>query len=140
MTLYELLNGVGAEAALGLGVVLITGAVGVGRWLISRLERSLDARFSLIDQSRQEGQTLWRETFQAHLQTESREFETLRNLDREFMRFRADLPTLYIRRDELRDYLTRLDMRFETINDKLNRLLPPSALDAPPNEPHASSL
>ena len=42
-------------------------------------------------------------------------------------------------RDELRDYLTRLDMRFETINDKLNRLLPPSALD-PSNDSHASPL
>jgi len=139
MTLYELLNGVGAEAALGLGAVLLTGAVGAGRWLISRLERSLDQRFALIDQARVEGQTLWRETFQAHIAAETHEFETLRNLDREFMRFRADLPTLYIRRDELRDYLTRLDMRFETINDKLNRLLPPSALD-PSNDSHASPL
>ena len=104
--------------------VLLGALATIGRLLLSQVEKRLDARFAEMDRARSEGQHLWRETFATHVQTETREFETLRNLDREFMRFRADLPTLYIRRDELRDYLTRLDMRFETINDKLNRLLP----------------
>jgi hypothetical protein len=90
---------------------------------MSQFERRLDERFQQLDRARSEGQHNWTETFLQHVQVEQREFDALRNLDHSFMEFRATLPTLYIRRDELRDYLVRLDMRFESINDKLNRLI-----------------
>lgn len=114
LTLWELLGALGALAAAFLGLA---------RLLLAQFERRLDDRFGAMDRARAEGQRAWTETFLQHVNIEQREFDTLRNLDHSFMEFRANLPMTYIRRDELRDYLVRLDIRFDTMNEKLNRLL-----------------
>jgi hypothetical protein len=128
------MTGIGTEAILTVLAVIGTGGVALVRALFTRIERSLDARFLALDQARRDSQQNWHDTYAEHIRREEREFEALRSLDRSFMEFRAQLPTIYLRRDELRDYLTRLDMRFETINDKLNHLL------AQPEEAEASPL
>lgn len=114
LSLWEMISALGALCATFLAL---------GRMLLAQFERRLDERFSSLDRARSEGQRAWTDAFQQHVSNEQREFDTLRNLDHSFMEFRANLPTIYIRRDELRDYLVRLDMRFETLNDKLNRLI-----------------
>lgn len=105
--------------------VVFGGLIGLIRLLLVQFERRLDERFAALDRARSDGQQAWSESFLQHVQAEQREFDALRNLDRSFMEFRASLPVLYIRRDELRDYLVRLDMRFESLNDKLSRLILP---------------
>lgn len=133
MTLSDLMTGLGTEAILTALAVIGAGGIALARALFTRIEQGLDARFIALDQARRDSQQSWHDTYADHLRREEREFEALRSLDRSFMEFRAHLPTIYLRRDELRDYLARLDMRFETINDKLNHLMAtPEDLDDPP--------
>lgn len=123
MKLGDLLNTVGMETLLAALSVVLGGLFALLRWFIARLETGLDKRFEAVEKARIETHESWHEAFIEHVRREEREFEALRNLDRSFMEFRANLPTLYIRRDELRDYLVRLDIRFDGMNEKLNRLL-----------------
>ena len=114
LSLWESLSLLGALLSLLFGLV---------RLLLVQFERRLDERFAALDRARAESQQAWSENFVQHVRVEQREFDTLRNLDHSFAEFRASLPMLYVRRDELRDYLVRLDIRFDSLNEKLSRLL-----------------
>jgi hypothetical protein len=101
---------------------VFTAIGGLGAVLIRQVDKRLEERFRAIEEARTEHNRSWTELFQSHITREEHEFESLRSLEREMMHFRADLPTLYLRRDEMRDYLIRLDMRFESLHDKLNHM------------------
>ena len=71
-----------------------------GRLLLSQIDRRLDDRFEAIEKAREDGQASWRQTFTQHLNEERRETELMRNIEREFLRFQAELPLQYVRRED----------------------------------------
>ncbi|CDI04070.1 hypothetical protein BN873_810005 [Candidatus Competibacter denitrificans Run_A_D11] len=102
---------------------LLGGLFAVGRFLLSQFERRLDQRFASLDAARLDGQRVWVDTFNAHVNNEQREFEIVRNLQHEFLSLRADLAAHYIRRDELRDQLAQLRTHVQTVDEKIDRLI-----------------
>ena len=71
-----------------------------GKLLLSQIDRRLNERFQTIEKAREEGQATWRATFTQHLDEERRETDLLRNIEREFLRFQAELPLQYVRRED----------------------------------------
>lgn len=71
-----------------------------GKLLLSQIDRRLNDRFETIEKAREEGQATWRQTFTQHLEEERRETDLLRNIEREFLRFQAELPLQYVRRED----------------------------------------
>ena len=71
-----------------------------GKLLLSQIDRRLNERFETIEKAREEGQATWRQTFTQHLDEERRETDLLRNIEREFLRFQAELPLQYVRRED----------------------------------------
>lgn len=71
-----------------------------GKLLLSQIDRRLNDRFETIEKAREEGQATWRQTFTQHLEEERRETDLMRNIEREFLRFQAELPLQYVRRED----------------------------------------
>jgi len=70
------------------------GTVGAfGKVLIDQFEKRLAERFSAIEVSRAEGRKLWEERL-------GRVEEGHRTFEREYLKFQADLPVHYVRRED----------------------------------------
>ncbi len=90
-----------------------------GRLLLSQIDRRLDDRFEAIEKAREDGQASWRQTFTQHLNEERRETELMRNIEREFLRFQADLPLQYVRREDYVRGQSVIEAKLDALYNKL---------------------
>ena len=90
-----------------------------GRLLLSQIDRRLDDRFEAIEKAREDGQASWRHTFTQHLDEERRETELMRNIEREFLRFQADLPLQYVRREDYVRGQSVIEAKLDALYNKL---------------------
>lgn len=90
-----------------------------GRLLLSQIDRRLNDRFEAIEKAREEGQASWRQTFAQHIDEERRETELMRNIEREFLRFQADLPVLYVRREDYVRGQSVIEAKLDALYNKL---------------------
>lgn len=90
-----------------------------GRLLLSQIDRRLNDRFEAIEKAREEGQSSWRQTFAQHIDEERRETELMRNIEREFLRFQADLPVLYVRREDYVRGQSVIEAKLDALYNKL---------------------
>jgi hypothetical protein len=73
---------------------------GFGKVLVEQFERRQAERFAAHDQARAEGQRAMRDIFDQHLNEERRNANALQALERDFLRWQADLPVQYVRRED----------------------------------------
>ena len=90
-----------------------------GRLLLSQIDRRLDDRFEAIEKAREDGQASWRQTFTQHLNEERRETELMRNIEREFLRFQAELPLQYVRREDYVRGQSVIEAKLDALYNKL---------------------
>jgi len=90
-----------------------------GRLLLSQIDRRLNERFETIEKAREEGQATWRATFTQHLEEERRETDLLRNIEREFLRFQAELPLQYVRREDYVRGQSVIEAKLDALYNKL---------------------
>lgn len=90
-----------------------------GRLLLSQIDRRLNERFQTIEKAREEGQATWRQTFSQHLDEERRETDLLRNIEREFLRFQAELPLQYVRREDYVRGQSVIEAKLDALYNKL---------------------
>ena len=90
-----------------------------GKLLLSQIDRRLNERFETIEKAREEGQATWRQTFTQHLDEERRETDLLRNIEREFLRFQADLPLQYVRREDYVRGQSVIEAKLDALYNKL---------------------
>lgn len=90
-----------------------------GRLLLSQIDRRLNERFETIEKAREEGQATWRATFTQHLDEERRETDLLRNIEREFLRFQAELPLQYVRREDYVRGQSVIEAKLDALYNKL---------------------
>lgn len=82
-------------------------------------DRRLNERFETIEKAREEGQATWRQTFTQHLDEERRETDLLRNIEREFLRFQAELPLQYVRREDYVRGQSVIEAKLDALYNKL---------------------
>ncbi len=73
---------------------------GFGKVLVDQFERRQAERFDAHDKARAEGQKAMRDIFDQHLNEERRNANALQALERDFLRWQADLPVQYVRRED----------------------------------------
>ncbi len=93
MTFHEVVQSLDVETVISALVALAVGMFGMARWLVGRLERSLDHRFAAMEQARSESSEQWRASFAA-LDLLARENE------RRLTQLLIDLPLKYQQRDD----------------------------------------
>ena len=90
-----------------------------GRLLLSQIDRRLSDRFETIEKAREEGQATWRQTFTQHLEEERRETDLMRSIEREFLRFQAELPLQYVRREDYVRGQSVIEAKLDALYNKL---------------------
>ena len=90
-----------------------------GKLLLTQIDRRLNERFETIEKAREEGQASWRATFAQHLDEERRETDLMRNIEREFLRFQAELPLQYVRREDYVRGQSVIEAKLDALYNKL---------------------
>ncbi|MCC8341600.1 hypothetical protein LNN35_02145 [Pseudomonas stutzeri] len=86
-----------ATALLSLFATVVTALV---KLLLAQFEKRLADRFAAQDAARQSASRHWEESFAKLLDRQDKEAETVKQLERALMRFQADLPLEYVRRED----------------------------------------
>lgn len=104
---------------LGIFAGVITGLVKLLLW---QFEKRLGERFAAQDAARQAASKHWESSFEKVLSRQEKDAETLRQLENAFLRFQAELPLEYVRREDwvrgqsvIEAKLDGLALKFENI-------------------------
>ena len=71
-----------------------------GRMLLAQVDQRLAQRFEALESAREQAGKHWDEKFTNILSTSQEQGAGLSNLERDFLRFQADLPLQYVRRED----------------------------------------
>lgn len=85
---------------ISLFIAFVSGMVAAGRMLAAQIDKRLETRFVAMEVARQESTTHWDGKFAAVLADQKEGTEAWRSLERDFLKFRGDLPLEYVRRED----------------------------------------
>lgn len=71
-----------------------------GRTLLAQVDQRLAQRFEAMEEARESAGKHWDERFATVLQQSQQQGTGLSNLERDFLRFQAELPLQYVRRED----------------------------------------
>ena len=92
---------------------------GFGKVLLTQFEKRLKERFDAQNAAREAGQKAMREIFEQHLVEERRNSDALQSLERDFLRFQAELPIHYVRREDYVRGQTVIEAKLDALYNKL---------------------
>ena len=92
---------------------------GFGKILLVEFEKRLDDRFEAQDDAREEGQKALRQKFAEHISEERRNADALQSLERDFLRWQADLPISYVRREDYVRGQVVIEAKLDNLYNKL---------------------
>lgn len=96
------------------------GAVaGFGKILLREFETRLNERFKAMDDARSTGQQAIRDIFDKHVDEERRNADALQALERDFLRWQADLPIHYVRREDYVRGQSVIEAKLDALYSKL---------------------
>lgn len=95
---------------------------GVGKLLLSQIDKRLDERFTAQEEVRKGAQKVWQKAFDDHMAAERRETEALHQLEKDFLRFQGDLPLHYIRREDYIRNQTIIEAKLDGLALKLENI------------------
>lgn len=104
---------------LTLAVAFFGCVAGFGKILLSQFERRLAERFAEQDEARAAGQRALREILDQHLLEERKSGDALQTLERDFLRFQAELPIHYVRREDYVRGQTVIEAKLDALYNKL---------------------
>ncbi len=93
-----------------------------GRMLLSQVDKRLDQRFAAMEQSRLEGAKHWDEKFAALLDQNKRETGAWQALEKDFLRFQAELPLQYVRREDYVRNQTVIEAKLDAVALKIENI------------------
>lgn len=107
------------------GLMLLLGFIGVlftaGRLLLTQIDRRLEERFKAQEAARAQAGEHWNERFAELMKQSQREADRWSSLEREFLRFQADLPLNYVRREDYVRGQTILESKMDGLALKLEQ-------------------
>ena len=106
---------------IGMSCVGFAGTL--GKVLLDQYEKRQDERAKAQDRAAEEAQKVLREMLAEHLADERRNAGALQMLEREFMRWQADLPVHYVRREDYVRGQSILEAKLDATYSKLENLL-----------------
>ncbi|MCG8991460.1 hypothetical protein LH427_04775 [Laribacter hongkongensis] len=106
----------------GLLLSFLSFAFVAGKMLLSQVDRRLDQRFQAMESARETAGRHWDEKFAALLEQNKREAEGWQSLEREFLRFQADLPLNYVRREDYVRNQTVIEAKLDAVALKIENI------------------
>ena len=85
---------------IGLLLSFLSFAFVAGRMLLAQVDQRLAQRFEAMENAREQAGKHWDEKFASILEKSQTQGVGLSNLERDFLRFQADLPLHYVRRED----------------------------------------
>lgn len=92
---------------------------GFGKLLLSQVESRLKERFTAQDEARREGQESLRKTLDVHLDAERTNAQAVQALERDFLKWQADMPLHYVRREDYVRGQTVIEAKLDALYNKL---------------------
>lgn len=90
-----------------------------GKILLSQFEKRLEERFDAQNSAREAGQKALRDIFEQHLVEERKNGDSLQSLERDFLKFQAELPIHYVRREDYVRGQTVIEAKLDALYNKL---------------------
>ncbi|WP_300657556.1 hypothetical protein [Pseudomonas sp.] len=106
----------GAVALLSLFATVVTGLV---KLLLNQFERRLGDRFAAQDSARQAATKHWEDNFAKVLERQDKDADAVQQLERSFLRFQAELPIQYVRREDWVRNQTIIEAKIDAVFSKL---------------------
>ena len=92
---------------------------GGAKVLFGQIDRRLDERFDALESARQAADAAMQDTIRRHTDEEGKTAAKLEALDREFLKFRADLPLAYVRREDYIRGQSVIEAKLDALYNKL---------------------
>ena len=90
-----------------------------GRMLLAQVDQRLAQRFEALESAREQAGKHWDEKFTSILSTSQEQGAGLSNLERDFLRFQADLPLQYVRREDYVRGQSVIEAKLDALYSKL---------------------
>ena len=103
------------SALAALIVAFLGFAFTAGRLLLSQIDRRLDERFVAMEGTRKIAQGHWDERFATVLEQAREDARGWQRLERDFLEFRAELPTQYVRREDYIRNQTVIEAKLDAV-------------------------
>lgn len=107
------------STAIGLLGVFATIITGLVKLLLWQFEKRLDERFADQDEARKTASKHWEENFAKVLERQDKDANAVAELERSFLRFQADLPIQYVRREDYVRNQTVIEAKLDALASKL---------------------
>jgi hypothetical protein len=114
---WQLISGIATATASFAAVVWLFGTI-----LIRQFKSSLDSRFNSQDELRKQREKSLDDRFVALNQTIRQEGDGWRQVERDFLQLKMDLPNYYVRRDDWIRFGGSIDQKMDRIHEKLDDL------------------
>lgn len=95
---------------------------GAGKVLLTQIDRRLNERFAAMEESRAQSARHWDERFGALMDEHRRDADGWKGLERDFLRFQADLPLQYVRREDYVRNQTVIEAKLDAVAVRLENL------------------
>lgn len=114
LELFQLLGWAGGM--LTLFATIVTALV---RLLLNQFERRLAERFAAQDEARRVASQQWDDNFRKVLERQDKDAEAVQQLEKTFLKWQADLPLQYVRREDWVRNQTIIEAKLDTLATKL---------------------
>lgn len=104
---------------LSLLAIFATLVLGLFKLLLRQFEKRLNERFSAQDVARQEASRHWEENFAKVLERQDKDAEAVQQLEKSFLRWQAELPLQYVRREDWVRNQTIIEAKIDRVFTKL---------------------
>lgn len=105
--------------AIGLLSIFTSLVFGLFKLLLASFEKRQAAQFAAQDQARQEAGKHWEDNFAKVLERQEKDADALKSLEHSFLRFQAELPLQYVRREDYVRNQTVLEAKIDRVFTKL---------------------
>jgi hypothetical protein len=102
-----------------LGSMGISFFVGALKYLFDQQEKRHDERAEAQDKAREEGQKALRQALTEHMAEERRTAQAVQGLERDFLKWQADLPVHYVRREDYVRGQSVIEAKLDSVYNKL---------------------
>ena len=107
---------------LSLLLTLVSMLVGAGKVLLSQIDRRLTERFRAMEEAREQAAQRWDDKFTTLLDLHRREADGWQALERDFLRFQAELPLQYVRREDYIRNQTVIEAKLDALAMRMENL------------------
>lgn len=97
-------------------------AFGAGRILLAQIDRRLNERFAAMEAASKTAADHWDEKFATVIEQNRREADGWSNLERDFLRFQAELPLQYVRREDYVRNQTVIEAKLDAVALRIENL------------------